>query len=48
MGSHLDEELRKVQSLVSRMLALGTREWVFTGNAAVTVPSRGDPQREVV
>lgn len=24
MGLHLDEELRKVQSLVSRMLALGT------------------------
>lgn len=26
MGLHLDKELRKVQSLVSRMLALGTRE----------------------
>lgn len=37
MGSHLDKELRKVQSLVSRMLALGTRAWVFPGNAAVDI-----------
>lgn len=40
MGSHLDEELRKVQPLVSGMPALGTRAWVFPGNAAIDISAR--------
>lgn len=43
MGSHLDEELGKVQSLVSRMLALGTRAWVFPGNAALDITFQRRP-----
>lgn len=35
MGLHLDEKQQKVQSLVSRMLALSTGEGVSTGNAAI-------------